>query len=56
MSEVGIGVVPFHRYSDGRDGPIANFSKSMIDTPRRYRCSQIHRAVSAVVFTLKKCH
>ena len=51
-SEVGIGAVLFHPYSDGNERPIANVSKTLTDTHRRY--SQIHTEAFAVVFALKK--
>ena len=53
-SKVGIGAVLFHYYSDGSEKPIANVSKTLTDTQRRY--SQIHKEILAVVFALKKFH
>ena len=53
-SNVGIGVVLFHRYPDGRERPISNVSKTLTPTQRRY--SQIHKEALAVIFGLKKFH
>ena len=52
-SEVGLGAVLFHRY--GNECPIANISKTLTDTQRRY--SQIQKeALAIIIFTLKKFH
>ena len=53
-SEVGIGSVLFHRYPDGSERPIANASKTLTDTQRRY--SKIQKEALAIVFALKKFH
>ena len=53
-SQVGIGVVLFHRYPDGSERPIANASKTLSLTQKKY--SQIHREALAVIFGLKKFH
>ena len=53
-SEVGIGVVLFHRYTDGSERPIANMSKTLTATQRRY--SQIQKEALAVVYGLKNFH
>ena len=53
-SNVGIGTVLFHRYPDGSERPIANVSKTLTPTQRRY--SQIQKEALAVIFGLKKFH
>lgn len=53
-SEVGIGVVLFHRFKDGSERPISNASKTLTPTQKRY--SQIQKEALAVIFGLKKFH
>lgn len=53
-SSVGVGVVLFHRYADGSERPIANVSKTLTETQRRY--SQVQREALAIIFGLRKFH
>ena len=49
-----VGAVLFHHYGDGSEGPIANISKTLTETQRRY--SQIQKEALAIIFALKKFH
>ena len=51
-SEVGIGAVLFHCYVDGSERPIANASKTLSDTQRKY--SQIQKEALSIIFALNK--
>ena len=53
-SEVGVGAVLFHRYSEGGERLIANASKTLTMTQRGY--SQIQKEALAIVFALRKFH
>ena len=53
-SEVGLGVVLFHRYADGCERPIANASKTLTDTQRNY--SQVQKEALAIIYALHKFH
>ena len=53
-SNVGIGSVLFHRYPDGSERPIANVSKTLTATQRKY--SQIQKEALAIIFSLAKFH
>ena len=44
----------FHRYSDGSERPIANVSKTLTETQRRY--SQTQKETLAIIFALHKFH
>lgn len=51
-SEVGLGVVFFHRYQDRSEHPIANASKTLTETQCHY--NQIQKEALASVFTLNE--
>ena len=53
-SSVGIGAVLYHRYSDGSERLIANASKTLTETQRKY--SQVHKEAISVIFGLKEFH
>ena len=51
-SNIGIGATLFHRYPNGDEKPIANVSKLLSPTQRKY--SQIQKEALAIIFALKK--
>jgi len=53
-SEVGLGVVLFHRYKDGREQPLAYASKTLTDAQKAY--GQVQKEALSIVFALKKFH
>ena len=53
-SESGVGAVLFLRYKDNSKRPIANASKTLTDTQKRYL--QIQKEALSIIFSLKKYH
>ena len=53
-SNVGIGAVLFHRFQGGQERPVANASKTLTESQRKY--SQIQKEALAIVFALQKFH
>ena len=53
-SDVGIGCVLFRRYSDDSERRIANASKTLTQTQRRYR--HIQKEALAIIFSLSNFH
>ena len=53
-SDAGVGAVLFHRYKDNPERPIANASKTVTDTQKRY--PQIQKETLSIIFALKKFH
>ena len=47
VSNVGLGVALFHKYTDGGEHPIANVSRLLTDTQRHY--SKIQKEALAVI-------
>ena len=53
-SNVGIDAMLFHRFHDGQERPIANASKTLTESQRKY--SQIQKEALVIVFVLRKFH
>ena len=53
-SNMGIGAVLFHRFQNGQKRPIANASKTLTESQRKY--SQIQKEALAIVLALRKYH
>ena len=53
-SNVGIGAVLFYRFQDKQERPIANASKTLTESQRKY--SQIQKEALAILFALRKFH
>ena len=53
-SNAGVGAVLFHQYKDHTERPIANASKTLTATQKRYR--QIQKEALSIIFALKKFH
>ena len=53
-SEVGIGVILFHRYNYGSERPIADASKTLTTAQLRY--SQIQKEAFDIIYGLHKFH
>ena len=52
--DVSLGIVLFDRYPDGSEKLIANTSKTLTDTQRKY--SQIQKEALSIIFSLHKFH
>ena len=52
VSDAGVGAVLLHRYKDNTKRPIANASKTLTDTQKRY--PQIQKGALSIIFALNK--